>query len=151
MNTTTTTTTNTAPSPASLLKQPAKYDRNPGVIAAEVGVVAGLAGTAYIHLKELSGKFAEVPYLGVGYALLAVACVAAIALIVARDKRGWYLGGATALATIIGFTLTRTVGLPGSTDDIGNWSETIGVWSLLFEGLAVAVTAVMITLHFRKA
>jgi hypothetical protein len=137
--------------PAADTASSVRYDRNPAVTAAEVGAVAGLAGTAYIHLEELSGKFAEVPYLGVGYALLSIACVVAIVGIVARDKRGWYLGGAVALATMIGFVLTRTVGLPGSTDDIGNWSESIGTWSLMFEGLAAALTAVMVAVHFKKA
>ncbi len=125
----------------------ARYERTPGVVAAEVGAVAGLAATAYIHLAELPDKFAEVPYLGIGYALLSAACVAAIVMIVARMKAGWYLGGATAAATFIGFVLTRTVGLPGSADDIGNWSESIGTWSLIAEGIVVAISALMIAVH----
>jgi hypothetical protein len=137
--------------PIASAEQSVRYERNPAVIAAEVGGIAGLAGTAYIHLEELSGKFAEVPYLGVGYALLSVACIAAIVGIVARDRRAWYVAGAATLATIVGFVLTRTVGLPGSTDDIGNWSESIAVWALVFEGLTVGVAAAMITSHFKKA
>jgi hypothetical protein len=136
--------------PPSLIERMGRYERTPAVIAAEVGAVIGLAGTAYIHLAEFSGKFSEVPYLGVGYALLSAACIGAIALIVARNKAGWYLGGAVAAATLIGFVLTRTVGLPASTDDIGNWSEPIGTWSLIFEGLTVALAAAMIGVYFRK-
>ncbi len=127
-----------------------RYRRTPAIVAAEVAAVAGLAGTAYIHLKELSDKFAEVPYLGVGYAVMSVACVAAIVMIAARNKLGWYLGGATALATIIGFVLTRTVGLPASTDDIGNWGESIGIWSLIAEGVVVVAAAAMFAPQFRK-
>ncbi len=127
-----------------------RYHRTPAVVAAELVAAAGLAGTAYIHLEELSGKFAEVPYLGVGYALLAIACVASIVLIAARQRIGWYLGGATALATFIGFVLTRTVGLPASTDDIGNWNESIGTWSLVAEGVVVVAAAAVHALHLRK-
>ena len=152
-------TTTTRPNPTdvassgqntSLLTRIGRYERMPSVVAAEVGGIAGLAATAYIHLTELSGKFAEVPYLGVGYALLSAACVASIVLIVARYKAGWYLGGATAAATFVGFVLTRTVGLPGSTDDIGNWSETIGIQALVAEGVVVLATALMIIFCFRK-
>ncbi len=135
---------------ASLLSRLDRYERTPAVVAAEVGAIAGLAATAYIHLAEMSDKFAEVPYLGVGYALMSAACVVSILMIVARYKAGWYLGGATAAATIIGFVLTRTVGLPGSTDDIGNWSETIGTQALIAEGVVVAIAVLLITLHFRK-
>ncbi|MGK0274768.1 MAG: threonine/homoserine efflux transporter RhtA [Ilumatobacter sp.] len=135
---------------AALLSRLGRYERNPGVVVAEIGVIVGLAATAYIHLKEMSSKFAEVPYLGVGYAFIAAGCFAAIAMIVARNKAGWYLGGATALATFIGFVLTRTVGLPGSTDDIGNWGETIAIQSLVAEGLVIAITALMIAVYFRK-
>ncbi|MGB3735041.1 MAG: hypothetical protein WA964_08805 [Ilumatobacter sp.] len=142
-----------APIDTSPVEQPptlaGRYHRTPAIVAAEVVVAAGLAGTAYIHLEELSGKFAEVPYLGVGYALLSIACVVSIIMIATRNKLGWYLGGATALATFVGFVLTRTVGLPASTDDIGNWSESIGTWSLVAEGVVVLATAAMIALHFR--
>jgi threonine/homoserine efflux transporter RhtA len=134
----------------SLLSRLGHYERNSAVIVAEVGVIVGLAATAYIHLKEMSSKFAEVPYLGVGYAFIAAGCFAAIAMVVARYKGGWYLGGATAAATFIGFVLTRTVGLPGSTDDIGNWSEPIAQQSLVAEGLVIAITALMIAVYFRK-
>lgn len=131
-----------------ILGRVGRYERTPAVVAAEVGGIVGLAVTAYIHLEELPDKFAEVPYLGVGYALLSAACVAAIAMIVARYKAGWYLGGATALATFVGFVLTRTVGLPQSTEDIGNWSEAIGTQSLVAEGVVVVIAASMIAFHF---
>lgn len=128
-----------------------RYHRTPAVAAAEVVAAVGLAGTAYIHLEELSDKFAEVPYLGVGYGVLSIACVASIVMIAARVRLGWYLGGATALATLVGFVLTRTVGLPASTDDIGNWSESIGTWSLIAEGVVVVATAAMTALHLRRS
>jgi hypothetical protein len=106
------------------------------------GGVAGLTVTAYIHLTEMSGKFEEVPYLGVGYALLVAACAIAAVLIVQGDRRGWMLAGLACLATITGFVLTRTTGLPASSDDVGNWSESIGTYSLIAEGIVVALAAV---------
>ena len=44
-----------------------------------------------------------------------------------------------AASAIAGFTLTRTVGLPQAHDDIGNWSEPLGLASLFVEGIVIAV------------
>ena len=124
--------------------------RSPLVRVAEVVAIFGLGATAYIHLAEMSDKFAEVPYLGVGYGLMSIACVVSIYLLVRGDRRGFLLGGATCLATFAGFVLTRTVGLPGSMDDIGNWGESIGTWSLVFEGLVIVVAASVLGLQRRQ-
>ena len=121
-------------------QQTATWSTTDAALAA--GGIAGLTITAYIHLTEMSDKFAEVPYLGVGYALLVIACVAAAVLIVKGDRRGWMLGGGVCLATIVGFVLTRTTGLPATKDDIGNWSESIGTYSLIAEGVVVVLAAI---------
>jgi len=126
------------------------YVRTPLVRVAEIAEIVGVGGTAYIHLTAMSDKFSEVPYLGVGYGLVSIACVISIYLLVRGDRRGWLLGGATCLATFVGFVLTRTVGLPASTDDIGNWSESIGIWSLVFEGLVVVLSATVLGLQRRR-
>jgi hypothetical protein len=112
--------------------------------AVMVGVVA-LAETAWIHLKDLSDKFAETPYLGVGYAAIVVAAVAAGFLIVTGRRRGWALAGAMCLATIIGFVLTRTTGLPAATGDVGNWGEPAGIYALIAEGVVVTTSAYVLT------
>jgi hypothetical protein len=108
--------------------------------------VVSLAGVALIHLLELQTKLKEVPYLGVGYVLLIVACAVSGALLLHRNSRlGWQLAGGVCLATLVGFALTRTVGLPKSTDDIGNWLEPMGLASLFIEGIVVAVAAYALT------
>ena len=100
--------------------------------------VASLAGMIWIHLLDVRGKLAEVPYIGVGYIVLMLGAAAAAVLLASRSIRlhraGWALGAALALGTIVGFVLTRTTGLPRATEDKGNWGEAIGVWSLAFEG-----------------
>lgn len=117
---------------------------------ARATAVIGLGGVALIHLLELQTKLDEVPYLGIGYAMLIVASVIAGGLLVARNSRsGWLLGGGAALATLVGFTLTRTVGLPQSTDDIGNWLEPMGLASLFVEGVVVAASGYALSLARR--
>ena len=40
--------------------------------------------------------------------------------------------------------MSRTVGLPASTDDIGNWAEPLGLASLFVEGAVVLLSAEML-------
>jgi hypothetical protein len=41
---------------------------------------------------------------------------------------------------VAGYVLSRTTGLPGATDDIGSWTEPLGLASLFVEGALVAVS-----------
>ncbi len=108
---------------------------------ARSAAVVGLSGVALIHLLELQGKLKETPYLGVGYILLIVASIIAGALLVHGNSRtGWMMSGGAALATLVGYSVTRTVGLPQSTGDIGNWLEPMGLASLFVEGVVVALS-----------
>ena len=77
--------------------------------------VAGLGAIIAIHTSELSHKVDETTYLGLGYVALIMASIVAIVLLAQRDIRGWIVGGLTAAATLVGFTLTRTTGLPQHT------------------------------------
>src|SRR5438105_9841261 len=104
--------------------------------------VVGLAGIALIHLLDAPGQFESAPYLGWLYVALILGCVAvAGALIRDSDPRAWAAAGALALSVIVGYTLSRTTGLPQSSGDIGNWSEPLGIASLFVEGSVVAVSA----------
>ena len=99
--------------------------------------IAGLSAIIAIHTSELSGKVEETAYLGFGYVLLIAAALVSIVMLSHRDVRGWYLGGLAGAGAIIGLVLTRTTGLPNAKGDIGNWGETIAIWSLIAEGLVV--------------
>ncbi len=107
---------------------------------ARSAAVAGLAGIALIHLLELQGKLKEVPYLGVGYIILIALSILAGALLVHGNSRtGWIVAGGVAIGTLVGYSLTRTVGLPQSSDDIGNWLEPMGLASLFVEGVVASL------------
>ena len=101
----------------------------------------GLAGVALIHLLDSIDKFAEVPYMGWMYVGLIVATLATAAVLVrAHVREAWIAAAAFPAAAIVGFVLTRTVGLPQATGDIGNWSEPLGLASLFVEGAVVALS-----------
>ncbi|MBW8767472.1 MAG: hypothetical protein JF630_15050 [Geodermatophilales bacterium] len=90
--------------------------------------VIGLAGMALIHLLDLPGQLSETPYIFVLYLALMIASVAlAGALIGTSDTRAWAAATALSALVVVGYVLSRTSGLPSSTDDIGNWSDPLGV------------------------
>lgn len=108
-------------------------------VSRAVGAV-GLCAIALIHLLDLPDKFEEVPYLGVLYVGLIVASLAAAALLLrAHSRTGWVAAGALSAATVAGFVLTRTTGLPGATEDRGNWGEPLGLASLFVEAAVIAL------------
>jgi hypothetical protein len=107
--------------------------------------IVGLIAIAWIHILDLAGKMEEAPYLGVAYIGLIAGCVAAVVLLARRDHRGFLLAGGLAAATLVGYSLSRTTGLPAATDDIGNWTETLGVWSLIAEGAVVVLSVAAIS------
>lgn len=134
-----TTMMNSAPSTNAQRSANTNTNTNPskGLPVLDLLGIAGLGAVIAIHTSELSGKVEETAYLGFGYVMLIAASLVSIVLMAQRDVRGWYLGALTSAATIIGFVLTRTTGLPNAKGDIGNWGETIAIWSLLAEGMFV--------------
>lgn len=122
--------------------------------AARLVGIGLLAATALIHLGDIRGKFDETPYLGFGYVLLVAGCAVAGVLLLLPDRtnhvRGWALAGGLCAITLLGFVLTRTVGLPSAMDDKGNWSETLGVWSLITEGVLVVLSGACLVAAYRS-
>jgi hypothetical protein len=110
--------------------------------AARAVAAVGLAGVALIHLLDAPGKFAETPYMGWMYVALMAGCVVVAADLVVRGGRLAWTGAAVLpLSALVGFTLTRTGGVPQAHEDIGNWSEPLGMASLFVEGCLVALSA----------
>src|SRR4051794_15874013 len=115
-------------------------------IVARAVAAIGLAGVALIHLLDAIGKFHETPYMGWMYIGLILACLAtAGALIRANLREAWLVALALPVSAAIGFTLTRTVGLPQAHGDIGNWSEPLGLASLFVEGALIGLAAYALT------
>ena len=100
---------------------------------------SGPAQHALIHLLDLQGKLDELPYVGVLFiGLIIVSLVLAEALIRTDDLRVWLMADAVSAATMIGYAISRTAGLPGDDgEDVGNWLEPLGLASLLVEGVVV--------------
>lgn len=102
--------------------------------------VVGLAGLGLIHLLDLPSKLDETPYIGWMYiALIVGAILCAFELMRTGSDAAWAAAALLALAAMIGYTLTRTVGLPAATGDLGNWLEPLGLASLFVEGILICL------------
>ena len=105
-----------------------------------VGIV-GLLGIALIHFLDAFSAFDESKFVFVLYILLMIVTLFASGILLRTDSRlTWMLAGGTAGLTIVGFLLTRTTGLPGFPDNVGNWKEPLGLASLWVEGLVLVLS-----------
>ena len=104
--------------------------------------IASLGAISLIHLLQAPSAFASTGYLG---GLFVAAVVAAVllagALTVGSDRRAMAAAGALAAILLLGYLLSRTTGLPGFRDDVGDWDEPLGLASMVFESLLVVVAA----------
>jgi hypothetical protein len=117
---------------------------------ARATAVGGLAGVALIHLLDLPGTFDGQAYKGWLYLGLIAGCLlTSAALVRSSDRRAWLAAALLPLGAIVGYVWSRTIGLPGGADDIGNWTEPLGLASLFVEGSLVALGAAV--LHERPA
>lgn len=110
-----------------------------------IGVLLSLA-VVVIHVIDQGGLpgTKDPGYVGVGYYVLEIAGILAAALLLSRLARfGWLLAIGVAAGPLVGYVLSRGPGLPDYDDDRGNWTEPLGLLSLVVEGvlliLAVAV------------
>jgi hypothetical protein len=127
------------------MHQDPSFDPNPLVrdIGARAVVAIGLAGIGLIHLLDAIGKYGETRYLFWMYvALILGSLVTAGAVLFTRARTAFLAAAGLAGSAMAGYVLSRTTGLPNATDDIGNWTEPLGLASLFVEGVVVAVAGV---------
>ncbi|GAA1879199.1 hypothetical protein [Lapillicoccus jejuensis] len=127
-----------------------RYAPTPSTTAAPslaLGVPAALLslGVAAIHVVDQGGVpgSKDPSYVGIGYWVLeVVAVVLAVALFTRRARASvltWVVAAGVGLGPLLGYCLSRGPGLPGYTDDMGNWTEPLGIISLVVEGLLILV------------
>jgi hypothetical protein len=105
-------------------------------------VAAGLGAIAAIHAVDAVGKWTEARYMFWMYmAAIAGAIVVAAAVVFGRSRAALAAAGGLAGAVLLGYVVDRTIGLPAATGDIGNWTEPLGLASVVVEAATVAVVA----------
>jgi hypothetical protein len=113
-------------------------------LVAQMGGVVGCLAVAAIHVIDQGGvpgtkgpEYVQFMY----YALEAAGVVSAALLLTNQARLGWLLSLGVAAGPIVGYVLSRGPGLPDYTDDIGNWTEPLGITSLLVEGILLIIAA----------
>ncbi len=110
-------------------------------ISTRAAVAVGLAGIGLIHLLDSIGKYSETRYLFWMYiALIAGSVVVGGAVLFSRARLPFVAAALLAASALVGFILSRTTGLPNASDDIGNWTEPLGLASLFVEGAVIAAS-----------
>jgi hypothetical protein len=101
-------------------------------------VIIGLVGLAAVHIMDLPAKWTEAFYIAVMYlGAIAFAVVLVERLVVKVSKLDYLAAAALSISVLMGYVVNRTLGMPGATEDIGNWFEPLGLLSLAIEAFAV--------------
>jgi hypothetical protein len=103
--------------------------------------VAGLAAIAAIHLDIAPEHLREAPYAGVLFiALSAAALTCAVLLAGTNHRLIWSASAALSLGALVAYGVTRSVGLPMLSDDIGDWLNPLGVAAVVAETAVVVIS-----------
>lgn len=123
--------------------RPANPEKMPTVTSTVVRRVAAvmLAVAGILHLVLVPEYLAEKPWLGILFVVAAVLTVGAAGWLWWRPSvSAWLVGAAVSAGMIVGFILSRTVGLLGYVSS--DWAE--GIPSLLVEAVFLIIAAVQL-------
>lgn len=96
------------------------------------GAIAEAAG----HIPVTQEHLTQAPYIGVGFVLLTVSGVLLAQLLLLADTTVvWSCTAAASGAALLGYLLSRTVGLPQIRDDVGDWNEPLGIVCVTAEAI----------------
>jgi hypothetical protein len=115
-------------------------------------VAASLAvAVCIIHLQDQGGLLGDQSptWLKFGYYLIEIFSLIAAGWLVRGKTIGWVVGLGCAALPFIGYVLSRSVGLPGDSGDIGNWGYMLGTVSLLVEGTFALVAVACLVACYR--
>jgi len=113
------------------------------------GALLALA-VAAVHIADQGGVtgFNSPDWIGWSYRLIEVGGVlTALALLLPRPVpawAGWAAGVLLGAGPFVAYILTRSVGLPGDSGDVGNWGYWVGTVSLFIEAGLVMVSVSML-------
>jgi hypothetical protein len=108
----------------------------------KVIAIAAILVVGLIHFWLAGGAFGNATYEGVIFVANGIgALVAAVGVYRSRANWGWMLGTLVAGSTLLGYVMSRTVGLPGLPAEPENWFEPLGVVSIVAEVVFLTVFA----------
>ncbi|GAB2467676.1 hypothetical protein GCM10027162_73450 [Streptomyces incanus] len=108
---------------------------------------------AALHVVDQGGITAtrDPYYIGIAYHVLEIAAVvAAVLLLIGLVRLGWLLAAMVAVGPLLGYILSRGPGLPYYSDDVGNWTEPLGLVSLAVEGALLLLSVPLFVRNLRR-
>ena len=104
--------------------------------------------TAIIHFYDAPDAFSEIAYKGILFVLNGIGALVAAYGIWRGASWGWLFGLLMAGGAIVGYAVSRTVGMPGLPVD--PWLEPLGVLSMIVEGLFVLLAIYMLGIAYKR-
>jgi hypothetical protein len=111
------------------------------------GLLVFVAGSlalavAIIHIQDQGGLLGDQSpdWLKFGYYAVEIGATITSGLIVRGKTLGWVFALGASAGPFTGYILSRTVGIPGDSGDIGNWGYTLGTVSLIVEASLFLLT-----------
>jgi hypothetical protein len=102
----------------------------------------GLVAIAALHVAAAPDEWEDARVVFWLFIALAAVCVAVAAWPgLGRDRRAPAAVLGLALVPMVGYVVSRTTGLPGATDDIGDWANPLGLAALAVEAALVLSVA----------
>jgi hypothetical protein len=99
---------------------------------------AALSATAAIHMTLVPEHLHEAPYAGGLFIALSAGALATAILLSATDHElVWLAAGAISIGALVAYFLSRSVGLPSMSDDIGDWANPLGLAAVACETLTL--------------
>ncbi len=127
-----------------------RIERDPTRLANVAALFALMAAAA--HVPATPHHMQEMPYVGVGFIGVALAClIGATGIALHNSLWAWAISGATCFASIGAWVVSRIVGLPGmGGHDVGNWGEPLALIAVASEVVVVALAASVVGRVWRK-
>jgi hypothetical protein len=114
--------------------------------------VVGLLVTTVVHVAVAASHVDEARYLLLLFdAFVLVSAALAAGLLVSDRPIVWSLALASCAAALVTYVVSRSVGLPLADDDIGAWSDPLGVVAAVAELAVVVAAGVSLTGKARRS
>ena len=116
----------------------------PGFVLA--GAAMLLIAVSIIHIQDQGGLLGDQSpvWLKWGYYGVELGSLAAAMTLLRGWMLGWFVGIGASGGPMIGYLLSRSVGLPGDIGDIGNWGYVLGTVSLVVEATFLLMAVVCV-------
>jgi hypothetical protein len=102
---------------------------------------ACLAATAAIHAAIAPDHLREAPYAVALFLALSTAALACAVLLAGTNRPVlWRSSAALSLGALVAYGLSRSVGLPMLSDDVGDWLNPLGVVAVLSEAAVLLIS-----------